>query len=199
MTNAPGDRDGWLRAYARGLSSIKAFYWEMIGHGQNQNVRHAEQKAVVAVDRTQGPMFYIAQQICKRMAKMGYPSKIAVFFRGPEQQDLEYAEGDSKARAWQSPHQFFEAVDIVHKTLGWQAPPAYWDALAVCVRVMAAELNVKLVHGHHWRFVDSAHIELADWRVVRDRMSAQLHGMQPPRPAQLAERWKEILPSISAT
>lgn len=193
---APGDRAAWLRAYARGLASLGAWFEEMTNYANPKEVRQTDGKPLTRVNHDEGPMLYIGQQIVKRMEKMGYPSRIVEHYRDPERQDELYLAGYSKAKAWQSPHNYFEAVDIVHKTLYWNAPPEYWDALSVCVRVIETELNVDLEHGHKWKFVDSAHIEIKDWRNVRARQMLNPDGLHKPTPAELLFRWQEVLPQI---
>jgi hypothetical protein len=153
-------------------------------------------KPLHKVIKTEGPMLYIGQQIVKRMEKTGYPSKVIEHWRTPERQRMLQARGNSKAGPWQSPHQFGEAVDIVHKTRGWQVSPDYWAALATCVRVIEAELNVRLVHGHTWHFVDSAHVELKDWRDIRNAQITMRGYNWVPTESELRDRWRAVLPSI---
>lgn len=194
---APGEQNNWLRAYARGLTlGLKGWVAQLHKFAQNQTLRHSDERPSAAVTYDQGPMLYIGQQIVKRMAKMGYPSKIQEHWRTPERQKRLKAEGFSKAGPWSSPHQFGEAVDIVHKTLGWNVPEEYWNALAVCVRVIEAELNVSLTHGHTWAFRDSAHVELTDWRTVRDAQLQAPEGARVPTQSELLARWKQVLPGI---
>lgn len=195
--SAPGDMEGWLHAYAWGLpNGVKGLIEQLTKWSQNQTLRHQDEKPNARVTYTEGPMLYIGQQICKRMAKMGYPAKIAVHWRSAEQQNKEFVEGDSKAKAWQSPHQFGEAVDIVHKTLGWSVPDEFWAALSVCVRIIEAELRVSLVHGRTWGW-DQAHVELKDWRTVRDAQKARgALFYHKPTQDELLTRWKQVLPGI---
>lgn len=146
------------------------------------------------VGREEGPMKFLADQIVKRMERSGYPAKVYTLYRTPEQQQKEFEEGDSKANAWSSPHQFYEGVDIVHPTEFWKAPKDYWDHLATVSRVVAKEYNVDLVLGYDWGW-DSAHIELESWRTVRQRQIRQNGKNYPPTKLELWERFKEILPS----
>lgn len=195
--SAPGDRDAWASAYLSGIGGgLHAFLRSLRLWRQPVVERSQVEKPVHRVTKCEGPMLYIGQQIVKRMEKMGYPSKIHEHFRTPERQSQLKAKGHSKAGPWRSPHQFGEAVDIVHKTKYWQAGPDYWEALASCVRVIEADLRVSLVHGHHWKFVDSAHVELADWRNVRDAQILRTGGNYVPTSLELNERWRQVLPGI---
>lgn len=197
MKNQPhspnSKKAAWLRCW-EGSPSLPVLLdrlrqWAISTDG----TKTVEKKQSVRLSHVDGPMYYLAQQIVKRMGKAGYPSKIYEHFRTPERQWELFNKGRSKAGPWQSPHQFGEACDIAHKSLAWNAPPEYWETLAKVVRVVASEYNVNLVHGHHWKFVDSAHVELADWRLVR---AAQ--GDEPRRPTteEMAARFKEVLPRV---
>ncbi|MBL4807282.1 MAG: hypothetical protein JKY31_08335 [Rhodobacteraceae bacterium] len=155
-----------------------------------------EPRLQVGVTRKDGPMYFLGMQIVKRMERSGFPSKIHCCYRSPEKQNDVFEKGHSKVREWESAHQYYEAVDIVHKYLYWDASPGYWDHLATVVRVVAKEYGVELVHGHNWKFVDSAHIELKSWRAVRDRQREQNDGgNHTPTPKELRERFLEVLPS----
>ncbi len=145
-----------------------------------------------------GPMYYLGQKIVRAMQDAGYPAKISECYRSPERQRRLKVEGRSKAGPYESPHQYYEAVDIIHPSMGWNVSEAYWDALATCVRIVAERHDVQLTHGHFWRFRDSAHVELTDWRKFRDEMRARVnergqHG--PPGPGDLWRRFGEVLPS----
>ena len=146
------------------------------------------QKMQTRYNYVRGPMYFLAQQIIRRMQEAGYPAFVWCHYRSPEQQNKEYAEGDSKARAYHSPHQFMEAVDILHPKLYWGASQDYWDTLAACVKVVEEKFAVALVHGYDWGW-DSAHIELKDWRSMRSRV-----GQSVPTLYQLADRFEEVLP-----
>lgn len=147
-----------------------------------------------------GPMYFLGQQIVKNMQQQGYPSYIHTCFRPPEIQEEKHKQGLSKAPAWASPHQYYEAVDIVHLTKHWHASNQYWHALNNAVEIIAEKYGVELEHGYDWGW-DSAHIELADWRKVRDRhreLDWLEGGMRPPHERDRVERFKEVLPSVWA-
>lgn len=165
-------------------------------------------KRQTAYTYVDGPMYYLGQQIVKAMQDAGYPAKILWCYRSPEIQRGLYAQGRTapgrkvtNAKPWDSPHQYFEAVDIIHPSLGWQVSEDYWEALASCVRIVADKFGVELDHGHTWRFRDSAHIQLKDWKTVRDRHRRQVldEGLnRPPNEAELWFRFCEVLPSVAA-
>lgn len=161
-----------------------------------------------------GPMFYLGQQVVRAMEDAGFPAKIHCCFRPPDVQADLKERGFSKAGPWESPHQFYEAVDIIHPAKGWKVSPDYWEALASCVRIVADKYGVDLVHGHYWRFVDRAHVELKDWRSFRDLIRQRWlddysdwnnGGKVGPRPVPTAPtvhelwgRFQLVLPAVAA-
>lgn len=144
-----------------------------------------------------GPMIFLAQQIVKAMQDAGYPATIFNSYRSPEQQNREYLEGDSKAKAWQSPHQFLEAVDIVHPGKFWNVSEDYWETLHACGKIVEERFGVDLVFGYDWGW-DKAHIELADWKSVARDISEKTNGvMRPPTPKELWQRFEAVLPRVA--
>lgn len=163
------------------------------------------QKRQTRFNHNDGPMMYLGEQIVKAMQDAGRPAKILWCYRSPEQQDRLYSKGRreegaivTNASAFRSPHQYMEAVDIIHPTLGWGVTEDYWDTLAVCVRTVAEKYGIELDHGHHWRFRDSAHVQLWDWRGVIERYDPDHEDMQwKPSPGQLWQRFQEVLPKVA--
>lgn len=152
---------------------------------------------------TDGPMFYLGQQIVRKMQDAGHPAKIVECFRSFERQEELYERRPrvTNAPPGESAHQYYEAVDIVHETKGWDVGQEFWEALASAVRTVAEEHGVVLVHGHYWKFVDSAHIEMADWKRVRNRYREREDGgalspYRPPTESELRRRFVEVLPKV---
>ena len=144
-----------------------------------------------------GPMIWLGEKIVQKMNEAGWPSRIFQGYRSPELQQQYKDKGTSKAGPWQSPHQFYEAVDIIHQTKAWDVPQDYWDTLASVVRVVEQEYAIDLEHGYDWGW-DSAHIEIKDWRNVRDRQKAS-GGYHVPSELERAARFKEKLPAVWAS
>lgn len=140
-----------------------------------------------------GPMGFIGQQLVKRMAQKGWPCKILAHWRTPERQAELLAKGVSKAGPWRSPHQYGLAVDIIHASLGWRVPERFWIDLAACVQVCSKQYGVALEHGHTWKFRDSAHVELKDFRRYRD-----VWGKRRPTQYELDQCFKEQMPAVWA-
>ncbi|MEO0380671.1 MAG: M15 family metallopeptidase [Pseudomonadota bacterium] len=145
-------------------------------------------------------MYFIGQQIVRKMEEMGYPSKIYTHFRTPAEQAQKKREGLSRAGPWQSPHQYGEAVDIAsanHPAWPPQHDP-YWEALRDAVNVVEQELGVSLSGGFDWGW-DYAHIELSDWRrqrYVADRRKPTQDEMDQRFQEVLPRRWKQFARSI---
>lgn len=193
-----GRRQSWLCAYAQGLQTggVKGLL-QSLRHWSIPQEKAQDVRKKTYMNKSDGPMIWLGEQIVKRMEKAGYPSRIFIGYRSPEQQNREYAEGDSKAKAWQSPHQYYEAVDIIHKTKAWNVTQDYWDTLASIVRTVEREYNIDLVHGYDWGW-DSAHIEIALWRQVPKRQIAKTGGHYTPSTWERDQRFKELLPKVYA-
>lgn len=194
--------------------------------------RGQTQKELTRFTYTKGPMYYLGEQIVRAMQKAGYPAKILYCYRSPEFQNELYQKGRTtvgvsptparplgwtvtNADAWESPHNYCEAVDIIHETRGWDVSEEFWEALASCVRIVGDKYGVYLVHGHDWdgdgipvhkdpdeKRRDSAHIELGSWRVVKRWHQASMTTEDRERPLNDDELWlrfEEILPQVART
>lgn len=200
MSRSEADYQGWLQCWDHqgGWAETRRRLDARINLLPAQR---QEAKPQFRVNRSEGPMAYLADVIVKKMEGAGWPSRIAELYRSPErQQTLNNKKPKvTNAGPFESPHQFYEAADIVHKTLYWKAPPEYWETLAAVVRIVSEEYRVDLTHGHHWRMVDSAHVELTSWRDVRNRQLEATGKNHPPTKDELTARFKEVLPAIAAT
>lgn len=154
---------------------------------------------------SEGPMVFLGQQVKRAMQDAGFPTKIVFAYRSPEYQARLYAKGRTSpgvrvtnARPYDSPHQWFEAVDLCHEHRGWDVSEEYWDTLAGCVRMVAAKFDCELEHGHGWRFRDSAHVELRDWRDAKERLLEFHNGeLLKPTSAELWARFHQVLPKVA--
>lgn len=171
-----------------------------------------EPKRQTAYCYSDGPMFFLGQQIVKAMQDAGFPAKIVWCYRTHQKQAQLYAQGRTApgrkvtwAKPFQSAHQYYEAVDICHKSKGWDVTEEFWTALAACVRIVGDKYGVLLTHGHDWdgdgipvhldpdeRKRDSAHIQLTDWR-----KQARAIGHYKPTEAQLWHRFQQVLPDVA--
>lgn len=166
--------------------------------------RYQVEKRQTRFDYTQGPMFFLAQQIVKAMEDAGYPAEIHECHRSGARQHELWSKGRftsgpkvTNARAFQSSHQYWEGVDIIHPERGWNVGPEYWETLASCVETVALKYGVVLDHGHTWKFTDSAHVELADWRKRRAELEARHGERLDPTRVELWERFHQVLPAVA--
>ena len=157
---------------------------------------------------TQGPMFYIGQQIVRQMQESGHPCKIFEHYRDASRQATLKAQGASNAGPLQSAHNIGLAVDIIHTTRGW--PPfedPFWEALRVAGDIVGEKYGIPLVFGYDWGW-DAAHIELKhyrrylnSWRPLLEPLddAQRLAFVQDHYPslfhAELPSVWKQYLKS----
>lgn len=169
---------------------------------QNKEARRYEEsgnKRQTRFSYSQGPIFYVGQQIVRAMQESGYPAKIHCCYRSAQTQAGLVEKGVSKARPFQSPHQYFLAVDIIHPEKGWNVEQAYWDQLKACGEVVSEKFDIPLEFGYDWGW-DMAHIEFLDFRVYREKMNqrARNEGLPGcvPSPLDLASWFEELLPRV---
>lgn len=101
-----------------------------------------------------------------RCRKIGVPLFAHCFLRTAVEQNKLFAAGASKARAWESPHNFGLAVDIIHGTKAWDLTRKQWELVGHIGKEVAAQVGLKVVWGGDWKFYDPAHWELANWRDI---------------------------------
>lgn len=107
-----------------------------------------------------------------RMRKLGVPMFAHCVLRSHAEQIRRYAEGNSKARAGESPHEYGLAIDLIHSIEAWQLPAESWALIGHVGKEVAAQNGLKLVWGGDWKKPgstdligwDPAHWEVKDWR-----------------------------------
>lgn len=107
----------------------------------------------------------------KRMAKLGVPMFAHCVVRSLEQQAAEFAEGNSRAKPGNSPHNYGCAVDLVHSTKAWGLSEKEWLLIGHVGKELITQKGLaitSLAWGGDWKFYDPAHWELADWRVQKE-------------------------------
>lgn len=105
----------------------------------------------------------------RRMEKLGIPMYAHCVVRSMAEQTAVYVQGNSKAKAGQSPHNYGLAVDLVHSLHHWQLDEQCWRLLGHIGKEVALQNGLKLVWGGDWKFYDPAHWEVADWRSIAGR------------------------------
>lgn len=148
---------------------------------------------------SEGPMGFLAGQIVREMQRIGHPAKIHCLYRSPEEQNAARKRGASRAGAWQSPHQYFEAVDIIHERYAWfEGRPksdakVFFDDLNRVARMIADKYGVEFEYGYDWGW-DAAHIEFKDWKNIPLNI-----GYYTPTADDLAARFIQLLPDVYLT
>jgi len=167
----------------------RLLYQRLMAREKKLPPKRQDQKPAFRINYAEGPMGFLLSHIVKRMAAAGWPATVHALYRSPAEQNAAKARGASKASAYHSPHQFYEAGDVVHKTLFWDAPQEFWDTLAIVSRQVANDFGVPLELGYDWGW-DSAHVEIKGWREVRRRQKVT----HTPTKLELDLRFKELLP-----
>lgn len=151
-------------------------------------------KRITRFSYKDGPMGFLREQIIKEMQRAGYPVKTFIHYRSPEQQQIEFNDGDSKARPYESAHQYYCASDLIHERWAWfaskKAPDGtqFWDTLWDCVQLVSERYDVEFSPRLSW---DAAHVQLAYWKTFR-----YLVGRREPTQAELDAHFERVLPKV---
>lgn len=143
-----------------------------------------------------GPMGFLADQIMKEMQRAGYPPREFNLYRPPRLQAKYKAQGNSFAKPYSSPHQYYAASDIIHEKWAWFDPSQkgvpdgkqFWNTLWDCAEVVAEKYNVEFKERMDW---DPAHIQLTNWRDFREVV-----GHHEPNKKQLEWYFQITLPQV---
>lgn len=168
---------------------------------QRDPAKGARSNRVTRMRYDVGPMGFLGDQIQKEMDRAGYPVKEHCLHRGARAQNAAFERKASKARAFQSAHQFYGAGDYVHEKWFWFAKKnddgsptgapdgtMFFDALWDCVALVSEKYGVEFAPRLSW---DAAHVELANWRVMRDRI-----GERKPNSTDLRWYFAFTLPRV---
>lgn len=90
------------------------------------------------------------------MAQVGLPIKFHEYMRPPERQNELYSLGRTRARAWESPHQYGLAADFSFDPYGYDVPFSWWQY----ADKLASHLGIQsgISYG------DANHIQLPGWQ-----------------------------------
>lgn len=143
-----------------------------------------------------GPMGFLADQIMKEMQRAGYPVREFNLYRPPAKQDKMFATGVSRARRFQSSHQYYGASDLIHEEWAWFHPSQvgvpdgrhFWNRIWDCVEVVGEKFNVEFSQRLSW---DPAHVQLENWREFKEVV-----GEAEPNRTQLDWYFQVTLPAV---
>lgn len=103
----------------------------------------------------------------KQLDDYGIPFRPFEFHRTAWRQNELFDQGRSKARAWESPHQWGMAVDMIHTFKAWDLSRAEWSVIGEIGKQVAERADIFIEWGGDWNFYDPAHWQLADWHQYR--------------------------------
>lgn len=107
----------------------------------------------------------------RTMARMGVPMFVSEYIRTPERQDMLYAQGNSRAKAGQSPHQYGLALDLIHSVKGWNLTRDQWQLIGDVGKDLAIRMGLPITSkawGGDWKFYDPAHWQLDNWQTLKE-------------------------------
>lgn len=130
---------------------------------------HEQQKRAVR-EGAHPDIVEFEKRMIKRMAGLGVPMFGHCVIRSVEQQEREFAEGDSKVRF--GPHNVGCAIDLVHSVKAWSLTRLQWEVVGHVGNEVIAQAGLSIVSlawGGDWKFYDPAHWEIDGWRSVQTR------------------------------
>ena len=141
-----------------------------------------------------GPMGFLSDQIRKELQRAGYPPREFQLYRTPRQQADYMLRGHTKAKQFQSAHQYYAAADIIHEKWAWfaadEAPEGaqFWHRLWDCVEVVGEKYNLEFSDRIIW---DPAHVQLSNWKDFKEVV-----GLVEPNQTQLGWYFQITLPAV---
>jgi len=110
----------------------------------------------VTLERAQADFIQRATEFYYRMESAGGAINFHEYYRSPSQQDEYFRSGSSKAKAWESPHQYGLSADYHFQIYGWDVPASWWRYADVVAN------SVGLETGINWN--DANHLQLPGWK-----------------------------------
>lgn len=160
-----------VKAWAKGEPVHKDYTAAAYSLADGKAIRRAETARVFTEVEYEGVHPDIVD-FWKAMQKAMKGRNISVLafemLRSDERQNALYADGKSKAKAGQSPHQYGCAVDIVHARKYWNLSKKEWDIIGSIGKEVARKRHIKIEWGGDWDFYDPAHWQLKNWRLRKD-------------------------------
>lgn len=111
-----------------------------------------------------GSLLLFEYKFVRRCWKLGIPIFAHTVVRSNEQQAIEYADGDSRAKPGESAHNYGMAVDIVHGLKAWALTDYEWQMLGHIGSEVAAQNCLPVQWLGESYFPDPAHWQIRNWR-----------------------------------
>lgn len=152
-----------VTGYASGLRAIVARDFLLSEKHQEQQWR-ADRKGA------DHRILLFEHKFLLRMEKLGVPMFAHCVVRSLAEQTARFVQGNSKAKAGQSPHNYGLAVDLIHGIWAWQIADESWRVIGHIGKEIAAQNGLKLTWGGDFKNLwDPAHWELTDWKSIAGR------------------------------
>jgi hypothetical protein len=119
--------------------------------------------------------------------------------RTPERQRQLKIEGRTKAKPYESAHQFGYAIDLIHKSRLWSLEQSEWEIIGAIGKEIARKKNIRITWGGDWGW-DYAHWELTDWRDLDYKLAhnyMRYNNIEiPNETAKRFERYEQLMPIV---
>lgn len=123
-------------------------------------------------------------RVLNELHRYQVPLRCFNIYRGKAAQNEAFANGNSRARWGQSPHNFGLATDLIHATEGWgqgtpsTMPRVAWEAIHVIAAEVARRMDLPIKWGGHFHNLwDPAHFELTNWRDLTNWQAERVNDM----------------------
>lgn len=113
-------------------------------------------------------------------------------WRSPERQERLKKKGVTRAGAWESPHQYGLAIDIISVTDFWDLAPESWEYIGQMGKEVARKCGVKMEwlgdpkHG----FYDPAHWQMENWKAYKTVIDAYQLETIDPYTGEISDKWE---------
>jgi len=123
-----------------------------------------QQWRAVTTDKTNPKIIAYKNAFIKKTASLNVPFFPLCIYRSAKEQLALYDAGLSRDSPedgiW--PHQF-DAVDLIHGTLGYNLTKTQWSLIGHIGKEVAQSRGIKITWGGDWKFYDPAHWEITGW------------------------------------
>lgn len=126
------------------VASVLGFYHRVDRVGKEMTLENAQRSFI-----ERATILYTTAE------SLGAPIRFHIYYRGPDEQDELFNSGVSKAKAYESPHQYGLAADFHFANYGWDVPASWWNWIDDMARQIGLETGV------FWN--DGNHLQLQGW------------------------------------
>lgn len=131
--------------------------------------RYKDQQMRAVRENAHPDILEFEKRLITKMRKQFVPLFCHCLWRDALTQNALRQSGKSKAWAWESPHNYGLAVDIVHSTKAWDLTTKQWELLGHIGKEISVQAGINVTWGGDWKFYDPAHWELSEWKILKDQ------------------------------